>query len=52
MEEELLHYERPKESAPKAHTDADAGQPGVTERAPELAGDWNRGRRGSLGLGK
>jgi hypothetical protein len=31
----LLHNQRPKEGAP--HVDPD--QPGVTERAPELAGD-------------
>jgi hypothetical protein len=36
-EQELLHDHRPKESAPKA--DADADQPGVTDRTSEMAGD-------------
>jgi hypothetical protein len=36
-EQELLHNERPKEGASKA--DADADQPGVAERAPEMASD-------------
>jgi hypothetical protein len=40
-EQELLHNERPEKGAPKADPDASADQPGVTERAPELAGDCN-----------
>lgn len=35
----LSHNDCPKESTPGV--DADADQTGVTERASEIAGDWN-----------